>query len=99
MESQNQSCYILTIKMFTKVRENNCNRLSLLMVWFQVLGVALFAVYVHGQGHASSYISYSQGGHGLSLGGLGSGYASVLINSNQEDHHHEEHYVSFNGCS
>ncbi|EFA03715.2 hypothetical protein TcasGA2_TC013820 [Tribolium castaneum] len=56
------------------------------MFKFQVLGVVIFAVAVQGQGHASSYVSYSQEGHALTLEGLGGGYHHA------EKEHHQEHY-------
>ncbi|KAJ3653420.1 hypothetical protein Zmor_012673 [Zophobas morio] len=56
----------------------------------KVLGVALLAVYVqaqgHSQGHASSYITYSQGGH---EGGVNLGYSGYAV-APVEYHHHEE---------
>ncbi|XP_063922417.1 adult-specific cuticular protein ACP-20-like [Zophobas morio] len=64
-----------------------------------ILGLALLATYISAQyheGHGSSYISYSQGGHGGSSGGSGSslggsiGHAIPVI---QTESHHEEHHA------
>ncbi|XP_044268771.1 adult-specific cuticular protein ACP-20-like [Tribolium madens] len=54
---------------------------------FKILGVVVFAVAVQGQGHASSFVSYS---HGLTLGGLGGGYALNLGN-----YHHPKYQFKY----
>ncbi|KAH0821617.1 hypothetical protein GEV33_001174 [Tenebrio molitor] len=63
-------------------------------MFVKVLGVVLLAVCVRGQGHeqghASSYISYSQGhGGGLALGGLGGGY----VHAAPAEDHHQDYYA------